>query len=362
VAKTNPTREWWFQHKDPSKEESQPTETQKNGEEYIFHHPIRYPANRSCNRSQIMEKSIQEFATEQILDNDSFESRPDTKYGGAVGNLSWGLDDINKQVGHVGLQGKFTKASLSAMGMQLATVVYYALMWSLMLQRFNSYYMWDAATDDAASGSQGSSLSYYPSGNIHELESVMTDVESFECNGTVFFLNGTGPYGNMTTHMTNSSLDDISIAQFAVILVPCILIFIFSRLYFGYYNQLLLLVKFRKDESGQIVPVKFSVAFAILCNVSKLGNIAFTDVCKYTGFNVYKLKTCAWWFRHSLIACFVVLNREINIHRWRGCCYNRQHRRIRSWYVVLGLTRLHALLEWDCCLGDGVDFDMRLLL
>ena len=111
-----------------------------------------------------------------------------------------------------------------------------------------------------------------------QLEVVLTDVESFECQNSTWYLNGTGPLYNATVDFQMAT-DDLHLGPYFGFCVFIVVIFTLSRLFSGRYNQLLLLMKFKKNNSGDIEPVKFSVAFTIICNMSKFVSVQYVDLC-----------------------------------------------------------------------------------
>lgn len=140
--------------------------------------------------------------------------------------------------------------------------IYYAIVVSLKLTTQSNYYY------------------TYPSDRMHgTLEVVLSDEESFYCNGTTYHLNNTGPLKGQTGEYT-TNMDDLNLGPYIGFAIVGIVIFIVTRLFKGRYNQLLMMVKFREEEiSGEIVPVKLSIAFTVLCNMSKLVSVQYGDLC-----------------------------------------------------------------------------------
>eukprot|EP00977_Amphora_coffeiformis_P017491 scaffold5771_cov171-Amphora_coffeaeformis.AAC.8 len=74
--------------------------------------------------------------------------------------------------------------------------------------------------------------------------------------------------------------DDLKLGPYIGFAIFGVFLFALTRLAKGRYNQLLLLVKFREDaDTGEIVPVKLSVAFTILCNMIASSFRCNTTIC-----------------------------------------------------------------------------------
>lgn len=146
------------------------------------------------------------------------------------------------------------------------TAIFYAIVISIVLTtETNYYYTYDSS--DA-----------YLTVNS-DLEIILSDEVSFTCNGRTYYLNNTGPLKGRTADYSTRT-DFLAFAPHIGFAMLSIFIFVLTRLAMGRYNQLLLLVKFREQtHSGEIVPDKLSVAFTILCNMSKLVSVQYDDLC-----------------------------------------------------------------------------------
>jgi hypothetical protein len=178
--------------------------------------------------------------------------------------LSWRLKDVNVQVAEKGWQNKFNKK----MAVQLLLTIMYAVIYGVSFIGINAYYQWPL---------EMSTTEVY-------FKSVMTNEENFECEGTTFYLNETGPlvYNNQYLYDSVSSTEILqNLGYYWGISIAFFVIFVITRLYSGQYNQLLLLVKFKEDEAGTLKPVKLSFAFTIMCNAKSFSSVVFKDLCKF---------------------------------------------------------------------------------
>ena len=183
--------------------------------------------------------------------------------------LSWKRKDINTQVVDPGWQNKFNIRMI----VQVRLSVMYAIVYGLSFTGLNAYYEWplEPGTTTTTTG---------PEVN---LESILTDEEYFACEDTTFYLNETGPIlyqSNVVYDSTTHNLLTL-MGTYWGISIAFFVAFIIVRLYFGQYNQLLLLVKFKKDKDGKVKPVKLSFAYTVMYNAKSFSNVVFKDLCKF---------------------------------------------------------------------------------
>jgi hypothetical protein len=98
-------------------------------------------------------------------------------------------------------------------------------------------------------------------------------------------LNETGPIldvNNLDIVYDNADNDLVqALGYYWGLLIAFFASFIVIRLRSGQFNQLLLLVKFKKDKKdGKIKPQKMSFAWTIMCNAKTFSSIAFKNLCK----------------------------------------------------------------------------------
>jgi hypothetical protein len=159
------------------------------------------------------------------------------------------------------------------MFIQLFLAIFYAVGFSVTLAQSNNYYIYppidpeDDMTGDA------------PIIRSQEL--------SFQCNGHTYYKECQGPgYENgynydPTCDEPASSYESTVIAYsiFFSLMIISFVGFCYHRLYYGFYNELSGLVKFKKkvSEDGQVIykPVKFAVAYSLFCNYAKGGIAVF---------------------------------------------------------------------------------------
>jgi hypothetical protein len=178
--------------------------------------------------------------------------------------LSWDRRNLHTQVADPGWQNKFNWKMVSQVGLS----VMYAIIYGVSFSGLNPYYEWTLESGET--------------GEV-TLESVLTDEDSFVCDNTTFYLNGTGPLVPSTTVVIDNGFYDVlqSMGEYWGISIAFFVLFVIARLYSGKYNQLLLLVKFRKGEDGEVKPAKLSLAYTIMCNAKSFSSVVFKDLCKF---------------------------------------------------------------------------------
>lgn len=176
--------------------------------------------------------------------------------------MSWDRRKLNAEVAERGWKNKFN----ITMAVQVGLSTMYAIVYGLSFAGLNAYYEWplEMTTDEEVA-----------------LEAVLTDEDYFMCDGTTFYLNGTGPIGSENVVYDNSTYEVLrNMGIYWGLSIGFFVLFIIAKLYLGQYNQLLLLVKFEKDDDDEVKPVKLSFAYTIMCNAKSFSNVVFTDLCK----------------------------------------------------------------------------------
>jgi hypothetical protein len=235
---------------------------------------------KSAIREEVNMGNVFEHFADQEVSNNSEEGvdRPEEVRSKPPVPLSWKFKDINEQVVPQGWK-PFSKK----MYFQLLASAIYATVYGMTYSKVNAYYEWpqkDYYADMEL---------YFTPDPIVAIERILSGDEMIFCDGKQYYKNGTGPIfssQNETTYDIQTGISD-----FVDIMGPLwgLVIFLFiafttAKLYYGKYNQLLGIVKFKEvTRQGvvEIIPVKFSFAFTIMCNAKTFTNLFFTDdVCK----------------------------------------------------------------------------------
>jgi len=212
--------------------------------------------------------------------------------------LSWKAKNVNAQVAKVGWKPLNKK-----MIFRLAMCAFYAASYGYTYgTRTDWFYAWPLEDGNGTVVS----MDHNPTMNIDNtnvvvevvLEGFLTNgKEVYTCDNRTYFLNETGPIPNLVNDAgCDMSIEEDMAAGILYVIVPLIgvmifffILFIMIKLYFGKYNQLLGLIKFKefKNRGTHEVswkPDKFSFAFSIMCNAKSFTNVALTeDECKSNG-------------------------------------------------------------------------------
>lgn len=180
--------------------------------------------------------------------------------------LSWDLEHIHDRVAPVGWKPVTWKMIKEVLLCTFCAVVY-----GFSFTALEPFYQWPPVGDGFENGTEAEDFN---STRLSiPLEYVLTDEESFECNGTWFYKNGTGPLFDLEDDqyvLTDGLFGSLmrTMGTYWGIAIFLFVAFTVVQLYFGRYNELLGIVKFKEAEGEdghvRLQPIAFSFVFTIM--------------------------------------------------------------------------------------------------
>jgi hypothetical protein len=277
----------------------------------------------------------------------------------------WDLSGLDKRYADNGFSNKLS----SWMFVQLALAIFYVVAFSITMAQSESYYIWPPLDEeDLLTG---------------DAPIVRTEELLFECNGHIYYQECYGPKyssGNYYDPNRKDYCDDpestyaglvTTYSIFFGLMILTFVAFCYHRIYYGFYNELSGLVKFKKNDTGGggfvYKPVKFAVAYSLFCNYAKGGIAVFqSDLCGRLGFFGDSVSVAATFFASIYLLCYLIFILGIwyiPCYLCCDCCGNSccscvdKHRAYRSGRIMLLVASVSLLLSR--CITSFTNFSIN---